>query len=165
MRLGYKETDLEKYYSFLSKIRQDICAIIASYSDGVFVSVVDKETIIMKSWTPERLGNYIFAHSVHKHILNELVLNDIIIHYDSGRLAPFNQGDFDGYVVNRVPSAVRTRILEIKGLSSLLEPCIWAADFLAGSFYRKYALGDEIYANRILDTCIRIGHGYRIFWR
>jgi Protein of unknown function (DUF3800) len=165
IKRGYSEENILIYNSFLSKIRQDICAIIALYSDGIFVSIIDKTTIIQKTWQPETLGNYVFAHSIHENILSKLALNDIIIHYDSGRLAQLNQDDFDKYVTIRAPTIVSTRILEIKGLSSLSEPCLWAADFLAGSFYRKFALGDALCADRILDTCNRIGNGLRIFWR
>jgi hypothetical protein len=165
MRTGYTQTDLANYYYRLSKIREDICSVTAANSDGVFVSVVDKDTIIAKTWKPERLGNYVFAHSLHWNILNELDLSNIILNYDSGRLAQLNQDDFDTYVINRAPTIVNTRISEIKGMSSLSEPCLWAADFLAGSFYRKFALNDSLYADRIFNSCNLIGNGLRIYWR
>ena len=129
IKKGYTKNDLIHYDSFLSKIRQDICSIIASYSDGIFVSILDKTTIRVKTWRPERLGNYVFAHSLHRNILNRLDLSDIVLIYDSGRLAQLNQDDFDTYVVNRAPAIVGTRISEIKGVSSLSEPCLWAATF------------------------------------
>ncbi len=166
LKRGHTDSDINAYDSFLPKIRQDICAIIASHSDGIFISIVDKTTIKRKNtWKPETLGNYVFAHSVHENILSKLALSDNRIYYDSGRLAQLNEIDFDEYVTDRAPRIVDTRISEIKGLSSLSEPCLWAADFLAGSFYRKFALGDELSANRIFNTCNRIGNGLRIFWR
>jgi hypothetical protein len=162
---GYTKDDLTHYDSFLPKIRQDICSIIASYSDGIFVSLVDKTTIRANTWMPERLGNYVFARSIHDSILKRLGLNDIIIQYDSGRLAQLSQDDFDTYVINRAHTTSNTHISEIRGLSSLSEPCLWAADFLAGSFYRKFALKDSIYADRIFKSCNHIGYGLRIFWK
>jgi hypothetical protein len=81
MRQGYGKTDLMTYNSHLSEIRQDICSIIASYSDGIFVSVIDKTTINEKTWQPEQLCNFVFAHSIHENILSTLGLNNIQIHY------------------------------------------------------------------------------------
>jgi hypothetical protein len=69
----------------LKNIRTDVCNIIGKYSDGVFATIVDKQTITKPTWTPETLGNFVFAQTLHTNILNTPNF-ELSILYDSGRL-------------------------------------------------------------------------------
>lgn len=111
---GYNEGDLIRFNSFLPKIKEEMCTIMAEYSDGIFVSIIDKTTIGARTWCPERLGNYVFAHTVYENILNNLNLgNNARLIYDAGRLSKPNEHDFNDYVRERARGPGDNPISEI----------------------------------------------------
>lgn len=174
LQIGYRSEDLQIYNSNLKNIRTDVCNIISKYSDGVFATIVDKQTITKPTWTPETLGNFVFAQTLHTNILNTTNLPfELSILYDSGRLAKSKVGNFHNYIFDKdryyknkgLRTNNRSYSLQLNDTSSTAGPCIWAADFVAGAFYRNFAHGDPLCAEDVIMRCKRIGNGMCIFWK
>jgi hypothetical protein len=174
LRKGSALNDLQIYHSHSTSIRNDICNLITKYSDGIFASVVDKTTIKKPTWTPEELGNFVFAQTLHTNILNAPGLPTALsVIYDSGRLAKSKVGSFHSYIFKKdnyyKNMGFRTNdknyLLDVRDMSSGIEPCLWAADFVAGAFYHKYAHNNPLCADVIMGSCKLIGDGLRLFWK
>ena len=85
---GYTITQLQKYEKYLPEIREDAIEIICEKSKGVFGATLDKKKAF-DTWTPERLGNYIFAQSLLRDVMNNISPRyPPSILYDGGRLSP-----------------------------------------------------------------------------
>lgn len=172
-KFGYTRQQIEDEYSpQVPKIRAKTIEIINENCDGVFAAILDKTRAYPGHWTPERLGNFIFADSLVCDILPNLMLSHPPeIYYDSGRLnrasssESFNRYiiEKDGYYEYRGIKKYTGNISEIKEISSTVEPCIWAADLVAGAFYQKYANNDWTYANGF--NCKKIGKGFKMYWQ
>lgn len=169
---GYIAPQLDNQYNIhMPEIRSRCLNIINEFSDGIFVAVVDKRTIQSPRWTQERLGNFVFAQTIIVEILNKLTpSNPPLIYYDKGRLSPTRSINFSNYLISkdsyfeyRGYKRYRGRLSAPIDVASVSEPCIWAADILAGAFYHKYSNNEWAYAN-ILDNK-RIGPGERFYWR
>jgi hypothetical protein len=107
---GYTELNLQRYDKFTGYIRKSVCDILCRYSDGLFICIVDKTTIIEKTWTPETLGNYVFANTLHNDILNKLTLNQgLKIYLDAGRLSRIPANKFRQYLFDK-DSYFRNRV-------------------------------------------------------
>lgn len=170
---GYTVEQLDNDYSIhMPEIRSRALNIIHDYSNGVFAAIIDKHKVDPTyNWTPERLGNYVFAQTVIINVMNVLSPpNPPVIYYDKGRLSPSRAVSFNTYLVEKDSYFQYIGIKRYRGrlstpidTSSVLEPGIWAADLVAGAVYHKYANNEWAYAN-ILNSK-RIESGERIYWK
>jgi hypothetical protein len=114
----------------------------------------------------------VFANTLHNNILNNLPLRQgLKLYYDAGRLSRNPADGFrlylfdkDSYFRNRGLRINESYISRAEDISSITEPCIWAADFLAGSFYYKYTFGNSLCANDLVRNGKMIGNGIRKYW-
>ena len=53
-------------------IRKDVPNIINEYSDGVFVTILDKDSRREKTWDQVSIGNFIIGHTLVANAINEL---------------------------------------------------------------------------------------------
>jgi hypothetical protein len=154
----------------MPRIRSDGLRIIKDLADGVFAAVLDKTTIKNK-WKQDELGNFIFAQSLFVNVMNTLSPpNPPVVYYDRGGFSLAMSISFKSYIVNK------DEWFEYKGLklyrgnipppldvSSIQEPCIWAADLVAGAFYHKHMNKEWSYANILQPKMICSEE--RIFWK
>lgn len=166
----YTEQDVAKFKGIMPHVRSNVINLINRYSDGVFISILDKNSIREPTWTSERLCNYIFAHTLQHNILNSInISKNPQLLFDSGRLSIPKEIDFIRYLYDK-DSFLRSRNVirydgrfdNISPVSSHLEPCIWASDILAGGALRDLNEGNMNHYNMI-DPDKLIGNGYRIF--
>jgi hypothetical protein len=144
--------------------------IINKYCNGIFISVLDKNTKKKETWTVETLGNFVIGQSLINNVIPELSLNiPPIIYFDKGRLAAKNMKRFynyltkkDGYYEYKNYKRYNGNLSDFKEIDSLSEPCIWAADTIAGAFYYKFQKNDNSYSD-LLNSSL-LGHGVRIYW-
>jgi len=68
-------------------IRQKILVVINRFSDGFFITVVDKKSIRYPTWTSERLYNYVFGTTLIQNVFNVINpdVNPALI-FDGGRI-------------------------------------------------------------------------------
>ena len=171
-KYNYSRSDLDSNYSIhMPEIRSVTLKLIHKYSDGVFAAILDKNSILEKNtWTEEKLGNFIFAQTLIVNILNELKPTTLpIITYDKGRIDPAKSYSFNTYMIEKDKWFDHKGLKKYNGslstpmdVSSNHESGIWAADFVAGSIYHKYANNQWHYANFLNSK--NIGTGERIFW-
>lgn len=169
---GYTVNQLDNDYSIHSpKIRSHCLDLISNYSDGIFAAILDKHSIGAPTWTSEELGNFLLAETIIVNIMNVLNLSEPpLIYFDKGRLSPAKFISFSNYIVAKDSYFAYRGLKLYRGclsspinVASIFEPCIWAADMIAGAFYHKHQNHESAYAN-ILDKK-RIGIGERIFWK
>lgn len=134
LRKKYSEMELDNYKNNIPKIRNQVINLINGFADGVFASAIDKTTITHSSWEPETICNYIFKRSLQDHILTSV--ENPVIFFDSGRLDLIKESDFRHYLHRECNG------LGINAVRSHNEPCIWAADYIAGAFYHKIAFNN-----------------------
>lgn len=168
---GYTPAELDKDYSIhLPEIRSRAIRIIRDHSDGIFAAVLDKKTIRENTWNSERLGNFLFAQTMIVNIMNGLSPSSPPpIYYDKGRLSAARSLFFNYYLLKKDSyfeykgfKLYRGNIALPLDVSSVMEPCIWAADLVSGAYYHKYANNEWTYANIL--TSKMIGPGERIYW-
>jgi hypothetical protein len=114
-----------------------------------------KEGRIQTTWTPERLGNYVFADTLVRNVMNDISPSYLpSILYDKGRLSPAQTKNFEDYISNKDSYFEKIGIKSYKGQiptpveqSSHMEPGIWAADIVAGSFECKYKHNEPWYSD------------------
>jgi hypothetical protein len=171
IRKGCEIDQLEKYKNNLPGIRNKCIEIICSETTGVFAAVLDKKSIEKPTWTPETIGNYIFAQTLTRDIMSEITprYNPSIL-YDKGRLSSTKTEQFKKYLANKDSYLEEIGIREYSGKlpipeerSSYAEPGIWAADIVAGAFQSKFAHGEPSSANSLATKYI--GGGVRLYWR
>jgi hypothetical protein len=173
-KVGYTYSKLDDEFSIhLPIIRTRALQLVRDLMDGIYIAVLNKKTVIHDTWTPNRLGNFIFADTLILNVLNQLSLPTIpTICYDDGRFSYLDRNCFYDYVVRkdsyyeyygRKSYIGKLSESTFKEVASHSEPCIWAADLVAGAFYYKFAKGDGCYSN-ILNHRM-IGDGIRHFWR
>lgn len=86
----------------MPQVRSTVIDLINRYSDGVFISIVDKYSLRENTWTSETLGNYVFAHSLQQNILNSInVSRNPQLFFDSGRLDYTKEIDFMRYLYDK----------------------------------------------------------------
>lgn len=141
----YTDMDIEYYQSVLRLIRLDVIDLINRYSDGIHITILNKETIREPTWTSVELGNYIFAETIQKIFLNkvEFKYNPKVyfdMNYDILKTNAFINYMFnkDGYYLTQGIRKTHFSLSDVIGVSSIDEPGIWAADFLAGAYYDYY---------------------------
>jgi hypothetical protein len=169
---GYTIDQLNKFNSFMPAIRTRAIGIICEYSDGVFAAVIDKKKALMspRPWTPENLGNFVFAQTLIVNVLNVVSPpNPPIIYFDKGRLSPARASDFGKYVVNKDSYFEFRGLKRYRGslsapldVASISEPGIWAADLISGAYYHKHSNKEWAYAN--ICEAAKIGAGERLYW-
>jgi hypothetical protein len=166
---GYTVPQLDQYNAKMPLIRSRAISLIALHCTGVFAAVLDKRRAAI-TWTPERIGNFIFAQSLIVNVMNVVSPpNPPIIFYDQGRLSPAKSFLFKNYLVQKDSYFQYKGLKRYRGslappidVASVSEPGIWAADMVAGAFYHKYANNDWSYAN-ILSLKVIGGHE-RVYW-
>lgn len=163
-KLGYDEQEIknnwEKKYDY---VRREIANVILKHADGIFAGVLDKRSIYKKTWTSERIGNYLFKRSLYDNILPKLNLSPHpSIIYDRGRLSATKTKSFNQYVSYRyAPSNIdlrpSDRSIDAKDADSLKMPGIWLGDFVAGSFHLKFQHDNSIYYDLLKPKFIGSG--------
>ena len=168
---GHTPDQLDREYEAnMQYVRTRVLNVLVDHVDGVFAAIVNKRSVINQEWTPERLGNYVFAQTLLVNVMNKLRLTDLRnIVYDKGRLSQSRSAEFrlylmrkDSYFNYKGWNKYSGSLPYPKEISSDSDPGIWAADYVAGAFNRKYSHGDSTYAD-ILNP-VKIGSGERIFW-
>lgn len=87
-KFGYSKKEVDSFISNMYYIRMDVLNMIETYSDGIFATVLDKQSIIQTSWNKERIGNFIIGHTLITTVLTNLTCNEApSVFYDSGRLS------------------------------------------------------------------------------
>jgi hypothetical protein len=171
LKNGYTKSTLDYEFSIHSPIiRSQTLKLVRDYCDGIYIAVLDKQSVKDSTWTAERLGNFVFGHTLLSNVLKGLSLPQIpLICYDEGRLSPAKSADFQDYVISKDSYFEYRGFKQYNGNSfvfnntcSVSEPCLWAADLVAGAFYHKYANNEWSYANILMNKLI--GNGARIFW-
>jgi hypothetical protein len=170
-RQGYTHEEINDYAEHLPALRKDAIEIICTDTSGIFAAVLDKNSRNKTTWTSERIGNYVFAQTLFLDIMNHISPRyPPSVLYDRGRLSPAQTKEFKEYLSNKDRYLERMEIKSYKGQiptleeqSSHIEPGIWAADIVAGSFECKYQHADPCYAD-LLKVRYILG-GERIYWR
>jgi len=143
---------------------------ITATDTRVYAAICDK-TQANQAWTPERLGNYIFAQTLITYILPIInAANTPHIIYDKGRLSGAKSTNFKTYILDKdrffeTPGIRRypERLGAPLDVSSTTEPGLWAGDIIAGAYRHAYAVGDPTYRDKLQPN--NLGRGYRYFWR
>ncbi|MHA1431511.1 MAG: DUF3800 domain-containing protein [Candidatus Freyarchaeota archaeon] len=167
---GYSRDDLKRFESYMPMVRSRSLNVICREACGVFAAVVDKKKT-RSTWTPETLGNFVFAQTLIVNIMNQISpANPPAILYDRGRLSPARTQRFKTYVTNKDSYFQFTGLKRYRGslpppiqVPSVNEPGIWAADMVAGAFYHKYTHNDWSYSDTL--SPVLIGNGERLYWR
>lgn len=166
---GYTLDQLKKYEAYLPSIREKANEIICSTVNGVFGAVIDKKMAV-DSWTPERIGNFVFAQTLLLDVMNNISPQyPPAISYDKGRLSSYRSKQFENYITKKdqffgqngrkvYVGKISTPISQ----SSYAEPGIWAADLVAGAFQCKYKHRESRYANMLKAKYINSGE--RLYW-
>jgi hypothetical protein len=170
-RFGYTDVQIKRFENQMVTIRRDVLNIINKFSDRIFTAILDKTTIREPTWTEERIINYIFGNSIQLYILNMLDSpDDPFLFYDSGRLNKLKENDFKQYLRNK-DSYHKYKgfknsngvLWNINSVESHNEPCIWAADFIAGSYYDYYTFSNSSCTD-LIDVNKFIGDGFKVYW-
>jgi len=166
---GYSEQELDRFEEHQRTNREKAIRILNETCSGVYAAVCDK-TKAVKRWTPERLGNYMFAQTLVVNVLPMIdPIHSPIVIFDKGRLSAARSREFKIYMINK------DRYFETMGLkrysvrlgvpidmSSLDEPGLWASDIVAGAFRHASNTGEKEYVDALAP--LFIGKGYRLFW-
>ena len=95
LKKKYKMTDISNFKRFTPYIRNTVINMINRYSDGVFMSVIDKDTIIEPTWSSERICNFVFAKTLQQNILSKIdIRQNPRVVFDKGRLDVAKERDF-----------------------------------------------------------------------
>lgn len=162
---GYEIKDIEQTYNIhMPAIRTKSLQIIQECCNGTFAAVVDKKKAY-NTWTPEFLANWVFVKSLITDVIPKLSVPIMpSIYFDAGRLAAKNTDYFKRYMINELNKFGHYHegcvICEI---SSVHEPCIWAADMVSGAFYHRHSNNDGTYASMINKNLI--GNGCYYYWQ
>lgn len=170
-KIGYTKTEIKRFDSNMVMIRQDVLNIINKFSDRIFTAILDKTSIREPTWTEEQIINYVFGNTLQLYILNMLDSpDDPFLFYDAGRLNKLKEDDFKQYLRNKDSynqhkgfKKSNGVLWNINSIESHNEPCIWAADFIAGSYYDKYAFSNSSCTD-LIDVNKFIGDGFKVYW-
>lgn len=162
------ESDWKPHFNY---VREKTNQIILKYADGVFGGILDKRSVIEKTWTSVTIGNFLFNRSLFENILPNIeYANTPDVIYDRGRLNPtrtraFNQYMYDAesYLKYAGLSTYDGRIGSFKDVDSTKNSGIWASDFVAGSFRHALQHKDKVFVNLLKPKFI--GTGYRYLWK
>lgn len=168
----YSVEDLNNIYSpQMPKLRSEALTIIRDNVDGVYAAILDKPSRTSSTWTTETIGNFVFVETFYVNILNQLRLpNPPLVYYDKGRLSFSKMVNFatyftakDRWLEYKDYKMYKGRVSPPLDVSSVLEPCIWAADLVAGAFYHKYHSNEWAYASIVKSKMICPEERY--FWK
>lgn len=166
-KLGYSDDEINsKWKPHFNYVRLKTSEIINNNVNGVFAGILDKRTIGRKTWTNERIGNYLFNQSLFYNVLPNLGLSiGPSIIFDKGRLSPqrtkaFNQYmlQTDSYLTNIGVKRYGGYVVNFKDVDSLQEPGIWIADHVAGSFHFSLKHNNNKFYNLLKPKFIGMGH-------
>jgi len=166
---GYSKEMLDGFEEYQRSNREKAIRILNETCMGVYAAVCDKMKAV-ETWTPERLGNYIFAQTLTVNVLPQVnPSHPPLVVFDKGRLSPARTREFKIYMINK------DRYFESMGLkrycgklgapidvSSLDEPGLWASDIVAGAFRHAFNSGETVYMDALAPSFI--GRGFRLFW-
>ncbi len=153
-KLGCSRQDIETQWKpYFDPIRKKVNTLIEKYANGIYAGVLDKRTIRRQTWTSEEIGNYLFNKTLFRNILPlaEFTSTPEII-YDRGRLSPrrtraFNSylQDTDSYLTNMGLKRYSGNAVCFRDEDSEINPGIWGADFVAGSFRYRHFYNNATY--------------------
>jgi hypothetical protein len=169
IRWGYTPDELKKFEAYLPSIRDKANEIICNTVSGVFGAIIDKKKAL-DSWTPERIGNFVFAQTLLLDVMNNIPLQyPPAILYDKGRLSSYKAKRFEKYITEKDRwfgqngrKMYEGKISAPMSQSSYAEPGIWAADLVAGAFQCKYKHQESRYADKLKAKYINSGE--RLYW-
>jgi len=170
IKKGYDLDQLKKYETKLPLIREQAIEIICNEGSGVFGATLDKNSRKCDTWTTERIGNYIFAQTLIRNVMNNIQPRHTpVVLYDKGRLSAAKNEAFKDYVVRKDAYLRDVGISEYEYTlpkpdhrSSYTEPGIWAADIVAGAFRYKHMEVDSHYADLLATKYI--DGGEKLYW-
>jgi hypothetical protein len=169
IRRGYTPSQLDKFEFYLPSIRAKAIEIICDTVNGVFGAIIDKQKAV-NTWTPERIGNFVFAHTLLLDVMNNISPQRLpVILYDKGRLSSYRAKQFENYITEKdrwfgqngrkmYDGTISTPASQ----SSYAEPGIWAADLVAGAFQCKYTHRESRYVDMLKTKYINSGE--RLYW-
>ena len=165
-KFGHSNDKINSFVGNMHNIRKEVLRMVNDYSDGIFVTILDKKSRRETSWTQETLGNYVIGHTLITDVINYLEINEPpVIIYDTGRLSIEKKQKYHNYLIRKCR---HYKIDEKFGgfpvfndTDSTSEPCIWAADMVAGAYYHQCVNNDDCYS-KILNK--KIGMGLRKYW-
>ncbi len=171
LQKNYSQFQIGTFKTSITTIRNRVLDIINSYSDGIFIASLDKDTIVYATWKPERIYNYIFATTMIENVFTQIDPNENIdLLFDAGRLHAAKENDFLCYLLRKCSFYGNNELIEYYGskwkfnsVQSHTEPCIWAADFVAGAALLNYSRGNSTFLSRI-DRNKFLGDGIRNYW-
>ena len=166
---GYTDEELDRFEGHQHINRMKAIRILNESCSGVYAAICDK-TKAVNGWTPERLGNYMFAQTLIVNVMSSIdPLYSPIVIFDKGRLSASRSSDFKIYLVNKDRYFESVGIKRYSGrlgppidVSSLNEPGLWASDIVAGAFRHALSTGDKKYMEALRPSFI--GKGFRPFW-
>ena len=166
---GYTPDQLKKYEGYLPSIRDKANEIICNRVNGVFGAIIDKKKAY-NSWTPERIGNFVFAQTLLLDVMNNISPQyPPAILYDKGRLSTYKVKQFEKYIAEKDQwfgqngrKLYEGNISTPMSQSSYAEPGIWAADLVAGAFQCKHKHIEPRYADKLKPKYINSGE--RLYW-
>jgi hypothetical protein len=167
---GYSCEELRKFEEYQPSNRMKMINILNETCSGIYAAVCDK-TKALRGWTPEKLGNFIFAQTLVVNILPYInPIHTPVLVFDKGRLTATRTSKFKTYLVSKDRYF---RNMGLRGysvnigppidVSSEEEPGLWASDIVAGAFRHAFNTGEREYLEALSPSFI--GRGYRIFWQ
>ena len=167
VKFGYTKEQLDNEYQIhMHDIRLQVLDILIRYADGVFSAVVDKKKAY-STWTPEELGNFIFAETLYKYVFKKFESRSIDrIIYDKGRLSAIQNKEFQSYLSDKDNYYRYRGQNKLSKYPDLYEetsdhhPGIWAADYVAGMFYLKHYKNTSMYTDMIKS----VHSGEKFYW-
>ncbi len=170
-KLGYSQSEIEQEWQpHFNQVRQETVSVIAKYSDGIFAGILNKQTVLRDSWTPETIGNYLFNQSLFYKILPQIKFNSAPeILFDKGRLSHDQTQEFNEYMLNTDSYLENVgikrysgSIITIKDVNSVYNSGIWSSDFVAGSFHHSLMKRDSSFLSVLKPKFI--GKGSLNLW-
>jgi hypothetical protein len=170
IKKGCDIDQLKKYKTKLPYIREQAIEIICNEGSGVLGATLDKNSRKRDTWTAEKIGNYIFAQTLIRDVMNNIQPRHTpVIIYDKGRLSAAKNEAFKDYFVRKDAylrgigiSVYKRPLPKPDHRSSYTEPGIWAADIVAGAFRYKHMGVDPHYADLLATKYIDAGE--RLYW-
>jgi hypothetical protein len=154
---------------YFDEVRTEVSQIVTEYTDGIFAGVLDKRTIFKTTWTPEKIGNYLFKKTLFDGIIPNIKVTSPEILYDKGRIHSgaatlFNQyiHDSQNYYFFKGKNKHSGLIKKITDVDSLSNSGVWAADIVAGAFHKSAKHEDNTWTDIMKPKFI--GNGFLKLW-
>jgi len=166
---GYNEL---KYSNSKDIVRQRVLEKICKYNVKVGFVVLEKAKVkpeLRKN--PAVLYNFVIVDSIMKNILPKLTSNDKLYIIVDRSLSRLSADAFNNYAINkaswlmtvqwRQTEQIKLSNIEVRHENSQKEPCLQAADFLAGACFHKYEHKNDCYY-RIIEN--KVEH-FNYLWK